>query len=84
MLVSPFTFYRGAALVMAADLARTDFTHSGNHRFHQNSFDIFAGIDIRLHQRFNIFALPFEDCIKQFFVSGHIEPSFPFKMMAAE
>ena len=57
MLVSPFTFYRGAALIMAADLAATP--RSGLHvqvcgDAHLSNFGVFASperqIDVR-HQR---------------------------------
>jgi uncharacterized protein (DUF2252 family) len=51
MLVSPFTFYRGAALIMAADLAATP--HSGLRvqlcgDAHQANFGVFASPDRRL------------------------------------
>ncbi len=51
MLVSPFTFYRGAALLMAADLAATP--HSGLHAqlcgdAHLSNFGLFAAPDRRL------------------------------------
>ena len=51
MLVSPFTFYRGAALIMAADLAATP--DSGLHAqlcgdAHLSNFGLFAAPDRRL------------------------------------
>ena len=51
MLVSPFTFYRGAALIMAADLASTP--NSGLHTqlcgdAHLSNFGVFASPDRRL------------------------------------
>ena len=51
MLVSPFTFYRGAALIMAADLASTP--NSGLHvqlcgDAHLSNFGVFASPDRRL------------------------------------
>ena len=51
MLVSPFTFYRGAALIMAADLASTP--HSGLRTqlcgdAHLSNFGMFASPDRRL------------------------------------
>jgi hypothetical protein len=51
MLVSPFTFYRGAALIMAADLASTP--NSGLHAqlcgdAHLSNFGVFASPDRRL------------------------------------
>ena len=51
MLVSPFTFYRGAALIMAADLAPTP--HSGLRTqlcgdAHLSNFGVFAAPDRRL------------------------------------
>ena len=51
MLVSPFTFYRGAALLMAADLASSP--HSGLHAqlcgdAHLSNFGLFAAPDRRL------------------------------------
>jgi len=51
MLVSPFTFYRGAALLMAADLAASP--HSGLHAqlcgdAHLSNFGLFAAPDRRL------------------------------------
>ncbi len=51
MLVSPFTFYRGAALIMAADLASTP--SSGLHAqlcgdAHLSNFGMFASPDRRL------------------------------------
>ena len=51
MLVSPFTFYRGAALLMAADLAASP--HSGLHAqlcgdAHLSNFGVFASPDRRL------------------------------------
>ena len=51
MLVSPFTFYRGAALLMAADLAATP--NSGLHAqlcgdAHLSNFGVFASPDRRL------------------------------------
>ncbi len=51
MLVSPFTFYRGAALLMAADLASTP--NSGLHAqlcgdAHLSNFGVFASPDRRL------------------------------------
>ena len=51
MLVSPFTFYRGAALIMAADLAATP--HSGLHvqvcgDAHLSNFGVFASPERQL------------------------------------
>jgi uncharacterized protein (DUF2252 family) len=51
MLVSPFTFFRGAAYVMAADLA--DGTRTGLHAqlcgdAHLSNFGVFAALDRRL------------------------------------
>jgi uncharacterized protein (DUF2252 family) len=51
MLVSPFTFYRGAALIMAADLAKTPI--SGLHAqlcgdAHLSNFGVFASPERRL------------------------------------
>ena len=51
MLVSPFTFYRGAALLMASDLAASP--HSGLHAqlcgdAHLSNFGVFASPDRRL------------------------------------
>jgi uncharacterized protein (DUF2252 family) len=51
MLVSPFTFFRGAAYIMAADLA--DGTRTGLHAqlcgdAHLSNFGVFAALDRRL------------------------------------
>ena len=51
MLVSPFTFYRGAALIMAADLAttpRSDLTVQGCGDAHLSNFGVFASPERRL------------------------------------
>ncbi|HST70370.1 MAG TPA: DUF2252 domain-containing protein [Solirubrobacterales bacterium] len=51
MLVSPFTFFRGAAAIMAADLARTpttDFTVQLCGDAHLSNFGVFSAPDRRL------------------------------------
>jgi uncharacterized protein (DUF2252 family) len=51
MLVSPFTFYRGAALIMASDLARTPrsgFTVQCCGDAHLSNFGVFASPERRL------------------------------------
>ena len=51
MLVSPFTFYRGAALIMAADLAttpRSGLTVQGCGDAHLSNFGVFASPERRL------------------------------------
>ena len=51
MLVSPFTFFRGAAAIMAADLSRTpatDFTAQLCGDAHLSNFGVFAAPDRRL------------------------------------
>lgn len=51
MLVSPFTFFRGAAAIMAADLARTpttDFTAQLCGDAHLSNFGVFSAPDRRL------------------------------------
>lgn len=72
MLVSPFTFFRGAALVMAADLARTPssgiFTHCCGDA-HLSNFGIFATPERRLVFDLNDFdetyPAPFEWDVKR-------------------
>jgi uncharacterized protein (DUF2252 family) len=89
MLVSPFTFYRGAALIMASDLARTPrsgFTVQCCGDAHLSNFGVFASAERKLVFDINDFdethAGPWEWDVKRLAASMMIaaqDRNFPVK-----